>query len=235
MDKHLSSQFDADLRDICQQLMHMGGLVEAQLKLALSALHQSALEPIEQVMQQEPKVNQIELAIDAACNEMIVRRQPIASDFRLLMAISKATANLERAGDEAVKVAKRTRHILKTDPEALAHISFTEIKYAGQLAQELLRSALDAFTRLDVQSAMNILKDDQAIDDEFKALTRKLITYMMENPKYISIGLDLLFIGKAVERIGDHAKNIAEFVIYMVKGMDVRHLPLEEKERQALN
>ncbi|MNM75542.1 Phosphate-specific transport system accessory protein PhoU [compost metagenome] len=173
------------------------------------------------------------MEIDADCNNIIARRQPTARDLRLVMAISKTITNLERAGDEAEKVAKRTKHIME---DAAAHnINYSEVKLSGEMAITLLRQALDAFARLDTVAAARIVKDDKAIDDEFRAFVRKLLTYMMEDPRSISVALDFLFIAKAIERIGDHAKNIAEFIIYIVKGTDVRHTSREDMEREALS
>lgn len=231
MDKHLSSQFDTELNDICDQIMMMGGLVETQIDFALQALENGDL-LMEEVRAKEQEINQLELAIDSECSQIIVRRQPTAKDLRLLMAISKSTANLERAADEAYKVCKLACKVFKNNQDIV--INFSELKIAAQLAKRLVHNALDAFTRLDVVQATEIMKQDQAIDDEFRAFMRKLISYMMEDPKLISIGLDLLFIGKAIERLGDHAKNIAEFVIYVAKGVDLRHQKPDEQERQAL-
>ncbi len=232
MDKHLSSQFDHELSAITNKLLEMGKIVENQLSEALKGLESLDINIINNVFSHESHLNQLEIDIDSECNNIIVRRQPIAKDLRLIMAISKTITNLERAGDEATKIAKKTKHILEHD---YAHnINFSELKVAGILALQLINKSLSAFSQLDVNAALKIVQDDKAIDEEFGAFVRKLITYMMENPKIISIGLDFLFIGKAIERIGDHAKNIAEFVIYIVKGTDVRHQSLEEKQRQAL-
>jgi phosphate transport system protein len=231
MDKHLSSQFDIDLHDISEKLLEMGKIVENQLKTAMLGLDTFNESLLDEVFESEIKLNQLEIDIDGECNNIIVKRQPIAKDLRLVMAISKAITNLERAGDEAVKIAKCTRRILK-DPTA-QKINFSELKVAGKLALDLLHRSLDAFAKLDINESLNIVEEDKEIDEEFRAFVRKLVTYMMEDPKTISTGLDFLFLGKAIERIGDHAKNIAEFVIYIVKGTDIRHKTIEEKHRQA--
>ncbi len=233
MDKHLSSQFDAELNDICTKLLEMGGLVENQLSTSLQALQTFDLSLAESVFAYEQQLNKLELEVDGECNNIIVRRQPTAKDLRLIMAISKTTTNLERAGDEAVKISKLIKRILEKSNVQI--INFAELKVAGGLALDSLRRALDAFARLDVNAAIQIMHEDRAIDDEFRAFVRKLVTYMMEDPRIISSGLDFLFIGKAIERIGDHAKNIAEFVIYIVKGKDVRHQTMENKQKHALN
>ncbi|MBY4896241.1 phosphate signaling complex protein PhoU [Cupriavidus sp. AU9028] len=232
-DKHLSTQFDADLNAVNTKLLQMGGLVEAQIATAMKALAEFDTNLIDQVIERELQINALEVEIDADCNNIIARRQPTARDLRLVMAISKTITNLERAGDEAEKIARRTRHIM--EETGAGGINYAEVKLAGELAVALLRQSLDAFARLDTAAAARIVKDDQAIDDEFRAFVRKLITYMMEDPRTISVALDFLFIAKAVERIGDHAKNIAEFIIYIVKGTDVRHTSREAMEKEALS
>jgi len=232
-DKHLSTQFDADLNAINTKLLQMGGLVESQIERAIRALADLDAEVADQVIAREQQVNSMEVEIDADCGNIIARRQPTARDLRLVMAISKTITNLERAGDEAEKIAKRTKHILE---DSAAHgINYAEVKLSGEMAISLLRQALDAFARLDTVAAARIVKDDKAIDEEFRGFVRKLITYMMEDPRTISVALDFLFVAKAVERIGDHAKNIAEFIIYIVKGTDVRHVSREDMEREALS
>ncbi|ESH89037.1 transcriptional regulator [Cupriavidus sp. HPC(L)] len=232
-DKHLSTQFDADLNAINTKLLQMGGLVEAQIDTAMKALADFDATLAEQVIERENQINALEIEIDADCGNIIARRQPTARDLRLVMAISKTITNLERAGDEAEKIAKRTKHIM--EETGAQGINYAEVKLAGDLAIALLRKSLDAFARLDTVAAARIVKEDKAIDDEFRAFVRKLITYMMEDPRTISVALDFLFIAKAVERIGDHAKNIAEFIIYIVKGTDVRHTSREDMEKEALS
>ncbi|MBU3542949.1 phosphate signaling complex protein PhoU [Polynucleobacter sp. MWH-Loch1C5] len=231
VDKHLSSQFDADLNSVCGKLLEMGGLVESQVSMGMRAFAQLDAELADQVMARERDVNTMEVEIDSACTELIARRQPTARDLRLVMAISKAITNLERAGDEADRIARRTKHIME---DSASHgINTAEIRLAGQMAISLLRRSLDSFARLDTSAAADVVSEDKQIDEEFRAFVRKLVTYMMEDPRTISVALDMLFIAKAVERIGDHAKNIAEFVIYIVKGTDVRHLPQEKLQQEA--
>jgi phosphate transport system protein len=177
----------------------------------------------------EKQVNALEVEIDRELASIIARRQPTARDLRLLMAISKITGNLERAGDEAERIARMVKLILEQGTPR--NLPSSELRIAADLATGLLRKALDAFARLDVNTALVILKEDDLIDAEFNGFVRKLVTYMMEDPRTISASLDLLFVAKAIERIGDHAKNIAEFVIYVVKGDDVRHTALTEIEK----
>jgi phosphate transport system protein len=170
----------------------------------------------------------MEIEIDRELSSIIARRQPTARDLRLLIAISKTTANLERVGDEANKIARMVKSIIESG--SARALPSTELRIAADLASGLLRKALDAFARLDTAAALSILKDDDLIDKEFDGFVRKLVTYMMEDPRTISASLDLLFLAKAIERIGDHAKNIAEFIIYIVKGADVRHTSMQEIE-----
>ena len=208
--------------------MELGGLVESQIRQAIYALSQFSVEVANEVTATEARVNAMEVDIDRDLSSIIARRQPTARDLRLLIAISKATANLERVGDEAEKIARMVRSIIQSGaPRSLPSL---ELRVASDMASGLLRKALDAFARLDTTAALAILKEDDLIDQEFDGFVRKLITYMMEDPRMISPSLDLLFLAKAIERIGDHAKNIAELIIYIVKGADVRHAPMEQIE-----
>ena len=227
-DKHLSSQFDADLNLVSSKVLEMGGLVEAQITRAMQALNEFDESIADQVIAAEETVNTMEVVIDEECSNVIARRQPAARDLRLLLAISKTITNLERAGDEAEKIAKRVKRLMEDGASRTVNIA--EIKVSGEMAVSILRRALDAFARLDTVAAAQIVRDDKAIDEEFRAFVRKLVTYMMEDPRTISAGLEFLTIAKAIERIGDHAKNIAEFIIYVVKGADVRHSSIEHIE-----
>jgi phosphate transport system protein len=227
-EKHLSSQFDADLNNLSSRVMELGGLVESQIKQAVYALSNFSQDVAEDVLRIETKVNTMEVEIDREISSIIGRRQPTARDLRLLMAMSKTTANLERVGDEAAKIARLVKAIIDLGmPRTLPS---NDLRVSAEMASGLLRKALDSFARLDVPSAVSILREDDQIDKEFDGFVRKLITYMMEDPRTISASLDLLFVAKAIERIGDHAKNIAEFIIYIVKGEDVRHTPLADVE-----
>ena len=227
-DKHLSTQFDSELNGVSSKVMEMGGLVEEQIRLAIQSLSTFSAELARQVTDTETRVNSMEVEIDRDLSSIIARRQPTARDLRLLIAISKTTANLERAGDEAAKIARMVKSILRSG--AARALPSADLRLAADLALNQLRKALDSFARLDTTMAVGILKEDDIIDKEFDGFVRKLITYMMEDPRTISVSLDLLFVAKAIERIGDHAKNIAEVVIYIVKGADVRHTTMEEIE-----
>jgi phosphate transport system protein len=228
MDKHISSQFDNELGSVSSRVLELGGLVESQIRHAVYALSHFNNEVADQVIAGEEKVNQMEVEIDRDLSSIIARRQPTARDLRLLIAISKMTANLERVGDEAEKIARMVKAIGASGNARF--LPSSELRIASDLASGLLRKALDAFARLDVTEAVSILKEDDLIDAEFDGFVRKLVTYMMEDPRTISASLDLLFIAKAIERIGDHAKNIAEFIIYVVKGADVRHIAFADVE-----
>ena len=231
-DKHLSTQFDSELSSVSSRVMEMGGLVEAQLQQAVQALARLNIESAQQVVELEHRVNAMEIELDHEISSIIGRRQPTARDLRLLMAISKTVANLERAGDEAEKMARMVLSIIHAGaPRAMPA---SELRTASDLAAGQLRKALDAFARLDTTTAVAILKEDDLIDKEFDSFVRVLITYMMEDPRTISPSLDLLFLAKAIERIGDHSKNVAELIIYLVKGKDVRHTALDEIESAVL-
>jgi phosphate transport system protein len=227
-DKHISTQFDNELGDISSRVLEIGGLVEAQLQHAIFALLNHDLAAADAALDGGGHVNTMEIAIDGEISAIIARRQPAARDLRLLIAISKTTANLERVGDESEKIARMVKSIIRSGHSQ--RVPSAELRVAAELAASLLRKSLDGFARLDTAQAVKIVIDDDLIDMEFNGFMRKLITYMMEDPRTISTSLDLLFVAKALERIGDHAKNIAEFTIYVVNGADVRHLPRDELE-----
>ena len=231
-EKHLSSQFDSELNSISARVMELGGLVESQIQHAIYALAHFNLESVAQVEALEQRVNTMEVEIDHELSTIIARRQPTARDLRLLIAFSKATANLERMGDEAHKMARMVQAIIESG--SARQLPTTDLRVAADLASGLLRKALDAFARLDTKAAVAILKEDDLIDQEFDGFVRKLITYMMEDPRTISASLDLLFLAKAIERIGDHSKNVAELIIYLVEGKDVRHTSVDQIESAVL-
>ncbi|WP_397533314.1 phosphate signaling complex protein PhoU [Roseateles sp.] len=222
-DKHLSSQFDTELNVISTRVLEMGGLVEVQVAQAVKALLGFSGEQASEVLRNEERVNAMEIEIDRELHSIIARRQPTARDLRLLIAISKAIANLERVGDEAARVARTVQRLMNEGVSSRLRLPMADLAFETDLAVAQLRKALDAFARLDVESALAVLKQDDQIDKEFDGLMRKLITYMMEDPRTISSAIDLVFVAKAIERVGDHAKNLAEVIIYVVKGQDVRH------------
>jgi phosphate transport system protein len=222
-DKHLSTQFDAELSGISTRVLEMGGLVEAQVAQSVQALTTFSGEIASAVLQTEERVNAMEVEIDRDLSSIIARRQPTARDLRLLIAISKTIANLERVGDEAARIARTVQRLINSGVSSRLRLPMSDLAFEADLAVTLLRKALDAFARLDVEKALEVLKQDDQIDKEFDGLLRKLITYMMEDPRTISTSIDMVFVAKAIERVGDHAKNLAEVIIYVVKGTDVRH------------
>lgn len=229
-EKHLSTQFDAELSEISTRVLEMGGLVESQVAQAIYALTNFSEATASEVLAREELVNTMEVDIDRALSSILARRQPTARDLRLLIAISKSIANLERVGDEAARVARTVQRLISAGVSSRMRLPVADLKFESELAIAQLRKALDAFARLDVDKALEVLKQDDQIDQEFEGLLRKLITFMMEDPRTISSSIDLVFVAKAIERVGDHAKNLAEQIIYIVKGTDVRHNSLEAVE-----
>jgi phosphate transport system protein len=233
MTEHINKQYDQDLEAIRSRMMQMGGLVEANIRSAIAGYLDGDIPRAEQVIAADAKVNELELAIDGDLGQIIVRRQPAASDLRLILAVSKIVTDLERIGDEATKIARMAREIHANGTTARPRL--VPIGHLSEIAIGMLRRALDAFARLDAAAAARVAGEDAAIDEEFRAIIRQLITFMMEDPRTISTSLQVVWVAKAFERVGDHAKNIAEHVIYVVKGRDVRHIPLAELEREALS
>ena len=229
-DKHLSTQFDAELSGVSTRVLEMGGLVESQVSRAIAALAAFDSDGAGQILREEERVNRMEVEIDRELSGIIARRQPTARDLRLLIAISKIIANLERVGDEAARVARVVQRLVSIGLPGRLRLPVGDLQFEADLAVAQLRKALDAFARLDTTRALEVLKQDDQIDQEFEGLMRKLITYMMEDPRTISSSIDLVFVAKAVERVGDHAKNLAEAIIYIVKGTDVRHTPMAAVE-----
>jgi phosphate transport system protein len=231
-DKHLSTQFDAELSGVSTRVLEMGGLVESQVSRSIAALVNGEADLAGQVLRDEERVNRMEVEIDRDLSGIIARRQPTARDLRLLIAISKIIANLERVGDEASRIARVVQRLAAVGMPG-RRLPVGDLQFECDLAVAQLRKALDAFARLDTRMALEVLKHDDQIDQEFEGMMRKLITYMMEDPRTISSSIDLVFVAKAVERVGDHAKNLAEAVIYIVKGADVRHAPMADIEIAA--
>jgi phosphate transport system protein len=229
--EHLSKQFDAELETIRSRVLEMGGLVESQIRRALEALASGDRSVADEVISSDHRVNAMEVAVDGDCSQVIVRRQPAANDLRLILAITKTVTDLERIGDEAQKIARMAKSIHERGVESRSPHS-VEIKHASEIALAMLRRALDAFARLDVAAAAEVIRDDAAIDGEFRSILRQLITYMMEDPRTISTALDVVWVAKAIERIGDHSKNMAEQVIYIVRGTDVRHVDPANIDRE---
>jgi len=219
---HLSTQFDADLERLRSKVLEMGGLVESQINMATKAFADNNIEVVLDVLENDSDVNAFEKSIDDDCIHIIAKRQPTASDLRLVMSISKMVTDLERSGDEVKKMAKSIRRIQERDVNVLK--ATTDVRHLAQAASAQIRSALDTFARLDADEARAVIETDDALDKEFKSIIRQLITFMMEDPRTITTALDIITIARAIERVGDHAKNLAEQVIYIVEGRDIRHL-----------
>jgi len=220
---HISHRYNDELEDLRNQVMEMGGLVELQLQEGLQALRKSDMKLAEKVSTADDAVNAMEIEIDRQCTQILVRRQPAASDLRLVLAIIKTINDLERVGDEAEKLGRYAIHLHKKNSTIG---DFTEIKHLGKHVRQMLSKTLDAFIRMDVQAAIATIQSDDEINQEFDAIMRQLITKMMEDPREIKETLRVLWAARALERIGDHAKNICEYVVYLVKGEDVRHTNL---------
>ena len=210
----------------------MGGLVEAQIVGAIDGLMSSDIAKLDKVIAEDALVNAMEVSLDEECQHIIARRQPAASDLRMVITVIKTITDLERIGDEAQKVARMGKTILLADRVHMPR--FREIQKMAEVALAMLRRALDAFARLDVAGALDVARQDRKLDEEFDANFRQLVTFMMEDPRAISMSIDTIFMCKAIERIGDHAKNISEYVVYLVKGKDIRHTALEDVERIEL-
>jgi phosphate transport system protein len=232
MSEHIFRQFDQELNHLRSKVLAMGGLVEEQVANAIMALIDQDLELAEKVIYGDAPINRLEREIDEETVHLIVRRQPAASDLRLLIASMKITTDLERIGDEANKIGRMAKLILESD--RLTRPQFSEIRAMAIYARDMLRKALDAYARLDVTDAVELVRDDQAIDESFRFVMRGLVTFMLEDPRLISLALEVLWVAKALERVGDHTKNIGEYVIYAAKGEDVRHASLHNVEKGAL-
>ncbi len=230
--EHTSKQFDAELEAVRARVLQMGGLVESQIRLAIEALVNGDVPLMNRIINDDHRVNAMEVEIDESCNQIIARRQPAAGDLRMVMTVIKTITDLERIGDEAEKIARMGKLLAQRNSLILPR--YTEIKHAADLALDMLRKSLDAFARLDLAYAAQVVRQDELVDEEFRTIMRYLITFMMEDPRTISTALEILFVAKAIERIGDHAKNMSEYVVYMVKGKDVRHVTVEEIEREVL-
>ena len=229
--EHTFKQYDAELEAVRGKVLEMGGLVEQQIVQALEALVKLDPNLAKEVMANDHRVNALEVQIDEDCSHIIARRQPAAGDLRMVMMMVKTITDLERIGDEATKIARTAQKIFEED--RMYKPRFNEIKAMVNLVREMLRTSLDGFARLDVSKTVEVARQDEQVDEQFRAAMRQLITFMLEDPRTISMSLEVLFVAKAIERIGDHAKNIAEYVVYMVKGKDVRHSSLQEMERET--
>jgi phosphate transport system protein len=219
--QHIASRFDEDLNRLRTHVLQMGGLVETQLSAAIDAYSNGEVGYVKNIVETDRKVNDLEVQIDDDCAHIIAMRQPAASDLRLVLGISRLVTDLERAGDEAKKIAKGVRRIYDNGHMPAQYA--VGVRHLAEAALTMVRQSLDAFARLDSELAKNVIRADDGVDVEFKSIMRQLITHMMEDPRTITVAIDILAIARAIERIGDHAKNIAEHVIYIVDGRDIRH------------
>jgi len=226
---HIHSRYNADLEGVRTAVLQMGGLVEQQLQNGVRAVVNGDSRLGEEVAQLDHKVNAMEVAIDDDCSRILATRAPTASDLRLIVAVIKTITDLERIGDETEKLGHTAARLASIDRAA---DRYRELKHIGGLVSEMVRGALDAFARLDTEAALQVARKDRLVDEEYEAIQRQCITFMMEDPRTIRRALDVLWVTRALERIGDHAKNICEYVIYMVLGKDIRHLSIEDVEKQ---
>ncbi|WP_420475139.1 phosphate signaling complex protein PhoU [Noviherbaspirillum sp. ST9] len=218
---HSSKQYDLDLEQIRSKVLLMGGMVESQFLDAMQCFRSGDAARALQVIKTDEEVNRLEVSLDDSCSHLIVRRQPAANDLRNVMATLKLITDLERIGDEATKIARSATTIAERNVSTIQH--YEMVRVIAERASDMLHDALDAFARMDATQATKLISQDRVVDHEFRSIMRTLITYMMEDPRTISAALDTLWVAKAIERIGDHAKNIAEYVVYVVDGKDIRH------------
>jgi len=229
--QHISKQFNQELEELKTHLMAMGGLVEKQVQEAVTALLDSDTRLAERVRDNDKAVNEMQLKIDDECTRVLARRQPAASDLRLVLAVTRATSDLERIGDEACKIARNA--IALAEAGRQVH-GFVEVRHISEHVRNMIRDALTAFTRFDTELALKVAHEDDAVDSEYTSAMRSLMTFMMEDPRSISSILSVMWILRALERIGDHADNLAEYVIYLVKGLDIRHRNIDSLDDSSL-
>jgi phosphate transport system protein len=230
--KHISQRFNAELEALRNRVLSMGGLVEQQIADAVTAFVNGDLGLAEQVVANDMRINGMEVAIDEECTQVIARRQPTASDLRLIVAVIKTITDLERMGDLAERIARIALHIADQD-RARRGSHYDEIRTMGSYVTSMVRDTLDAFARFDVEAALQVPRNDLAADRQYESIMRQQITFIMEDPRSISRCLDVMWAARSLERIGDHARNICEYIIYLVKGKDVRHISIEEMEQAA--
>ncbi|SEP87979.1 phosphate transport system protein [Ectothiorhodospira magna] len=227
---HYLEKYNEELETLRNRVLAMGGLVEAQVTDAVNALVSADVRLADQVIKNDARVNSLEVIIDEQCAEILARHQPAASDLRFIISIVKTITDLERIGDQAEKVARMAVHLAEKDRPKN---QYADIQSLGERVARLVHEALDAFARMDVEVALSVAREDANVDREYESVMRQHITYMMEDPRTITRALDVIWALRALERIGDHARNMCEYVIYLVKGKDVRHVSLEEMERAA--
>ncbi len=230
--QHISHRFDEEMENLRNQVLKMGGLVEQQISSAIDVLQDTNATGAEKVILKDHKVNALEVNIDEECTRILAKRQPAASDLRMVVAVIKTITDLERIGDEAEKIAKMALHMSEQDGGFRSQ--YAGIRHLGEHVRKMVHDVLDAYARLDVDAAIKVVREDDLADEEYQNLLRLLITYMMEDPRKITEVMNVIWAARALERIGDHAKNIGEYVIYLVKGKNIRHIDLEEVEKNIL-
>ena len=229
--QHISQKFDEEMENLRNEVMKMGGLVEQQIQRAVNALRSVDIDEAQAVARNDHYINGLEVAIDEECTRILVRRQPAASDLRMVVAVIKTITDLERIGDEAQRIAKMAINLF--EHEGVFRHRYFGIFHLSDHVTRMVHNALDSFARLDTHAAFNVVRDDDKADIEYQAVMRQMLTYMMEDPRTISESLDIMQAARALERIGDHAMNIGEYVIYLVLGKDIRHLSITDAERDV--
>ena len=224
---HISRRFNEDLERVRNKVLSMGGFVEQQLSKAVIALVEGDSVMGETVARDDYQVNNMEVSIDEECSRILATRAPAAGDLRVIVAIIKAITDLERMGDECEKIGNIASRLASQERPA---DKYREVKHLGRVVQDMVHDALDAFARMDADAALRVARQDRLVDEEYESIQRQSITFMMEDPRTIRRAIDVMWIVRALERIGDHAKNICEYVIYMVHGKDIRHIRLEDVE-----
>lgn len=227
---HISRQFNEELEDIRNKVLAMGGLVQEQIENAVEALVNGDVELAEAVISRDYQVNALEVAIDEESVQVLARRQPAAGDLRLIVAVIKTITDLERIGDQAERISRMAIHLAEMERPKN---QYSELERMGGQVLKMLHGALDAFARMDAEAAVKVSKQDIKVDAEYDSIMRQMITFMMEDPRNVKRTLDIMWSARALERMGDHACNISEYIIYLVKGKDVRHTSLEQKEKEA--
>ncbi|AKO63911.1 transcriptional regulator PhoU [Methylophilales bacterium MBRSG12] len=227
---HSYSVFDQELENLRAQVMEMGGIVEEQIKDAVSTLKDADSKTIDRVIARDEEVNQLQMQIDESCELVLVKRTPVSSDLRFVLCVQKITTDLERIGDEATKIARAAKRIFEDD--RMAKPSLTDIKTISKLISKMLHDALDSFARMDPEAVLALIKRDETVDEKYQLCMRHQLTFMLEDPRKISTALEVIYVAKALERIGDHSENITEHVVYCVKGADVRHSSPKEIRKE---
>lgn len=228
---HYLEKYDEELESVRNRVLSMGGLVEEQISNAILALGSGDARLAEEVMANDMKVNGFEVAIDEQCSQILARHQPAASDLRFLLAVIKTITDLERIGDQAERVARMAVHLAEKDRPKN---QYADVVALGERVLKMVHEALDAFARMDVEAAVAVARSDAAVDNDYEAIMRQSITFMMEDPRTISRAMDVIWAIRALERIGDHSRNMCEYVVYLVKGKDVRHISIDQMEEAAL-